>query len=369
MTSSRSKILVVDDDDRLRDILGARLTALGHEVIDARDGEDAIASALRENPDLILMDVMMPRMNGYEAARSLKKGPQTAHIPIVMVTALGEVNDRVRALDAGADDFLTKPVDASELNARVKSLLQVKAFHDHLRNYQQELESEVARKTDALRDALARLKAVSLDTIYRLARAAEFKDQTTCAHLYRVSHYAIVIARAAGQSVDWSEVLLHASPMHDIGKIGVSDHILCKPGKLTADEWTAMQKHTEIGASILAGSESELLKMAEVIARSHHEKWDGTGYPDRRRGEEIPLAARIVSIADVFDAVCSRRPYKEAMTVEQALNVIREGQGCQFDPRGVEAFFSGLDEILAIRARFSDERGESCFSPSAENRP
>jgi len=146
-----------------------------------------------------------------------------------MVTALGEVNDRVRALDAGADDFLTKPVDSSELSARVKSLLQVKALHDHLRNYQQELESEVARKTEALQDALTRLKAVSLDTIYRLARAAEFKDQTTCAHLYRVSHYSVVIARASGRPAEWNEVLLNASPMHDIGKIGISDQILCKP--------------------------------------------------------------------------------------------------------------------------------------------
>jgi putative two-component system response regulator len=366
MTDSRSKILVVDDDDRLRDILEARLSALGHEVITARDGEEALASAHRENPDLILMDVMMPRLDGYEAARRLKNGPLTEHIPIVMVTALNEVNDRVRALEAGADDFLTKPVDASELKARVKSLLQVKAYHDYRRRYQQELESEVSRKTQELRDALARLQSASLDTIYRLARAAEFKDHTTYAHLQRVSQYAAATARAAGQPPEWIELLLYAAPMHDIGKIGIADHILCKPEKLTADEWAAMEKHAEIGAEILSGADSELLKLAEVIARAHHEKWGGGGYPKGLRGEEIPLAARIVAIADVYDALCSPRSYKEAMTEEQVLKIIREGRGRHFDPALVDAFLSVLDQILIIRSKFSDENDRTGVSPPLE---
>jgi len=354
VTDSRSTILVVDDEEWLRHVLEARLTVMGHRVISACDGDEALACARRENPDLILLDVMMPRLNGFEVARQLKHSPQTEHIPIVMVTALGDAKDRARALEAGADDFLTKPVEVSELKARVRSLLQVKAYHDHMRHYGQVLEAEVEHKTVALRQALASIKSDSLDTIYRLARAAELRDRMTGAHLQRVSQYAVAVAQATGRSPEWIETLLYAVPMHDIGKIAIADGILCKPGKLTEDEWAAMRKHPEIGAAILAGSRSDLLQMAEVIARSHHEKWDGTGYPSGLRGEEIPLAARVTTIVDVFDALCSRRPYKSALATEQAVEIIKEGRGRHFDPAVVDAFLASLAEILSIAGRFRD---------------
>ncbi len=350
----KSRILVVDDEDRLRRVLEARLAAMGHAVILAVDGEDGIAKANRDNPDLVLLDVMMPKLDGYAVARHLKASPQTGHIPIVMVTALGDVQDRVRALEAGADDFLTKPVDPSELKARVQSLLKVKAFHDHMRHYREELEAEVARKTEALTAALRKIETATLDTIYRLSRAAECKDEDTGVHVQRVGHYAAVIVRRMGQAGEFVHLLMYAAPMHDVGKIGIPDRILLNPGKLDADEWRIMQTHTEIGAAILGGSDSDLLRMAESIALTHHEKWDGSGYPRGLKGVDIPLPGRLTAIADVFDALCSRRPYKEPFPVDQALDVIRKGRAQHFDPELVDVFLSSQSDILAIKARYVD---------------
>jgi len=351
----KSRILVVDDEDRLRRVLEARLVAMGHTVILAVDGEDGLAKANRDNPDLVLLDVMMPKLDGYAVARQLKASPQTGHIPIVMVTALGDVQDRVRALDAGADDFLTKPVDPSELKARVQSLLKVKAYHDHLHHYREELEAEVARKTEALTAALRKIEATTLDTIYRLSRAAECKDEDTGVHVQRVGHYAATIALRMGQPTEFVDLLMYAVPMHDVGKIGIPDRILLKPGKLDADEWRIMQTHTEIGAAILGGSDSELLRMAESIAMTHHEKWDGSGYPRGLAGEDIPLPGRLTAIADVFDALCSRRPYKQPFPVDQALDIIRKGRAQHFDPELVDVFLSAQSDIQAITARYVDK--------------
>lgn len=352
----QSRILVVDDEELMRRVLEARLLAMGHAVILAANGEDGLDKAAREAPDLILLDVMMPYLDGFATARRLKELPATRHIPIVMVTALGDVQDRVRALEAGADDFLTKPVDSAELKARVQSLLQVKAYHDHLRRHQEELEAEIAQRTDALRQALRQVQAATLDTIHRLARAAEYKDEDTGAHLQRVSHYARIVARQMGQPAGFIELLLYAVPMHDIGKIGIPDRILLKRGALDPDEWRIMQTHTEIGARLLSGSDSALLQMAERVAASHHEKWDGTGYPRGLRQEAIPLAGRIAALADVFDALCSRRPYKEPFPVERALAIIRAEAGKHFDPVVAEAFLAVPAAILETQRQFQDER-------------
>lgn len=351
----KTRILVVDDEDRLRRVLEARLIAMGHEVILAVDGEDGLAKASRDNPDLVLLDVMMPKLDGFEVARRLKESPHTGHIPIVMVTALGDVQDRVRALDAGADDFLTKPVDPSELKARVQSLLKVKAFSDHMRHYREELEAEVARKTEDLTVALRKIETSTLDTIYRLARAAECKDEDTGAHVQRVGHYAAMMARRTGQATGFVDLLMYAAPMHDVGKIGIPDRILLKPGKLDADEWGIMKTHAEIGAALLGGSDSELLRMAESIALTHHEKWDGSGYPRGLKGMDIPLPGRLTAIADVFDALCSRRPYKEPFPVGRSLDIIRNGRTQQFDPELVDVFLSSQADIMAIRAQFADD--------------
>jgi len=327
---------------------------MGHDVVLAVDGEDAIEKAVRTAPDLVLLDVMMPKMDGFATARRLKALPETRHIPIVMVTALSDVQDRVRALDAGADDFLTKPVDPSELQARVASLLKVKAHDDHMRHCKLDLEAEVTTQTAALRDALQKIQATTLDTIHRLSNAAEYRDNVSGEHVQRVSHYAAAVARRLGQPELYAQMLLYAVPMHDIGKIGIPDSILLKPDRLDAEERRIMRTHVEIGAAILSGSDSDVLRLAEVIAQTHHEKWDGTGYPLGLAGPAIPLVGRIAAIADVFDALCSARPYKKALPEQEALANIRSEAGQHFDPAVVEAFLAVEQEILAAKHRFQD---------------
>lgn len=351
----KPKIMVVDDDERNLSLLEALLVPMGYQVFFARDGQEAIEKVSQVSPDVILLDVMMPRMDGFEAARRLKEAKETQIIPIVMVTSLREVEDRVKSLEAGADDFLSKPVEKTELRARVNSLLKVKAYNDHMRAYQEELEAEVAKRTEELRRAFDKIKAASLDTIYRLARAAEFKDEDTGAHIQRVSHFAAVVARQMGLGNEYAESILYAAPMHDVGKIGIPDHILLKPGKLEADEWKTMKQHTVMGANILEGSQADFIKLAENVALTHHEKWDGSGYPNGLKGSDIHLAGRITAIADVFDALTSKRPYKEPFSLEKSFSVIKDGQGNHFDPDVVDAFLAVQDEILEIKERYKDE--------------
>jgi putative two-component system response regulator len=351
----KKKILVVDDEERNLRLMEAMLIPLGYEVSLARDGEAALGMVKNISPDLILLDIMMPKINGFEVARRLKADDETRIIPIVMATSLREVEDRVNALEAGADDFLSKPVDKTELRARVNSLLKVKTYNDHMRNYQKELEAEVAKRTEELRKAFETIKTASLDTIYRLSRASEYKDEDTGAHIKRMSNYSAAVARQMGLNKETVETILYAAPMHDAGKIGIPDKILLKPGKLDAEEWEIMKQHTIIGGSILSGSDSGFIKLAEVITLTHHEKWDGSGYPNGLRGTAIPLAGRIAAIADVFDALISRRPYKEPFPLEKSFAIIREGRGSHFDPAVVDAFFAVEKEILSIRETFKDQ--------------
>lgn len=349
-----SKILVVDDEDRNLRVMEALLIPLGYEVILARDGEEAFKKVQEIPPDVILLDVMMPKMDGFEVARRLKEKEETKIIPIVMVTALKEVEDRVRALEVGADDFLSKPVDKTELKARVQSLLKVKAYNDHMRNYQKELESEIARRTQQLRRAFEKIKLASLDTIYRLSTAAEYKDEDTGAHILRMSNYSAAVARKMGLNEKTVEAILYAAPMHDVGKIGTPDSILLKPGKLDPDEWETMKQHTTNGGRILEGSDAGFIKLGEVIALTHHEKWDGSGYPKGLKGSKIPLVGRIVAIGDVFDALTSKRPYKEPFSLEKSYGIIQEGKGTHFDPAVVDAFFAIEDEISSIKEKYKD---------------
>jgi len=342
-------ILVVDDEERNLRVMEAILAPLGHRTLLASNGDEAIAVAEKDAVDLVLLDVMMPGIDGFEVATRLKQGEITGLIPIVMVTALRDVEHRIKALEAGADDFLSKPVDATEVKARVQSLLKVKAYNDHMLNYQQELEEEVAERTKELALAFEKLKLASLDTINRLSAAAEYKDEDTGEHIIRMSHYSAVIARQMGLDDPTVELILNASPMHDIGKIGTPDRVLVKPGKLDADEWEIMKQHAAIGASILEGAESDVIQMGERIALSHHEKWDGSGYPQGLQGEAIPIEGRITAIDDVFDALTSRRPYKEPFSLEKSIGIIEEGRGTHFDPEVMDAFFAVMDEILEIK--------------------
>ena len=347
-------VLVVDDQDFNLRLLEALLTPLGHTVRFAVDGIDCLEKVGHVKPDIILLDIMMPKMDGFETAARLKGNPETKNIPVVMVTSLTEVDERIKALECGANDFLSKPVNELELRARVNSLLEVKAYHDHMRDYQKELESEVARRTEDLQKAFAAIKSASLETIFRLARAAEFKDDDTGEHIIRIGHFSAAIAKHMGLNEHEVETILYAAPMHDVGKIATPDAILRKPGKLDADEWRIMQQHARQGALILEGSDSELLQMAESIALTHHEKWDGSGYPQGLKGTDIPIAGRITAIADVFDALTSKRPYKEPFSLEKSLDIIRESRGSHFDPQVVDAFFSVIDVIKGIKLEYQN---------------
>jgi len=357
----KPKILIVDDEDRNLRLMEAMLLPTGYDIVIAHDGEEALR-VIRETPvDVILLDIMMPKMDGFEVARRLKSDDGTKIIPIVMVTALQEVEDRIKALEAGADDFLTKPVDKTEARARVASLLKVKAYNDHMRNYQKELESEVAKRTKELRKAFEKIKSASLETIYRLTRAAEHKDEDTGAHVRRMSNYSAIIARTMGLTEETVGFILYAAPMHDIGKIGIPDRILLKPAKLDPDEWVIMEQHTIIGGNILEGSDAGFIKLGEIVAITHHEKWDGTGYPKGLNGKNIPLVGRIVAIADVFDALTSKRPYKEAFPLEKSYEIIKKGRGTHFDPDVVDAFFASEEKLLTIKEEFKDEHESLLF--------
>jgi putative two-component system response regulator len=317
---------------------------------------DCLEKTVSLYPDLILMDVGMPGMDGLEVTRELKKNEQTKNIPIMIVSAHDQLHDRVRAIDAGADDFISKPVEQIILKAKVKSLLKIKEYNDTVQNYQKTLEKEVEKKTAGLKQALDDLQAASeklrlysMDTILRLSQAAEYKDSETGEHIQRIGFYIQAMGKAMGLSDEQIEVFQFASPMHDVGKIGIPDHILMKPGPLDDSEWKVMKEHTRIGGKILSGSDSSILKIAEEIALTHHEKWNGRGYPYRLKGHDIPIAGRITAIADVFDALTSKRPYKKAFSVEKAFDIMAQERGKSFDPELLDVFFSIRQEIADIR--------------------
>jgi putative two-component system response regulator len=336
----RETILVVDDFKANVEFFTAILEG-EYRVISAYEGETAISKARSERPDLVLLDIMMPGLDGYEVCRELKADPRTKSIPVIFVTALGEVEDEARAFEAGGADFLTKPVRPLVVLARVKTQL---ALRDQMRV----LESMVRERT-------AELERTRFEIIRRLGRAAEFRDNETGLHVVRMGLFGERIALAYGLSVDDAELYLHALPMHDIGKIGIRDSILLKPGKLDEAETAEMRKHCEIGARILgedSSSDVEPLAIASVCALSHHERWDGRGYPRGLSGEAIPLIGRIATVADVFDALTSKRPYKESWPIGRAAAEIQDGAGSQFDPEVVKAFAKALPEILEVRERY-----------------
>ena len=340
--SSKPTVLVIDDTPSNLDVLTGILKDT-YQVKVAINGHIGIKIAKTvPQPDLILLDIMMPDIDGFEVCRQLKLQPNTAHIPIIFVTAKIDPEDEVKGLSLGAVDYLTKPITPQVALQRVKT-------HIALYDQQRALFSQVKEKT-------REINLGKLETLNILGRAAEFKDNETGMHVMRMSHYCEVLAKALGMTDEDAETLRDAAPMHDIGKIGIPDSVLLKPGKLDADEWTTMQKHVEYGVEILGRqSDSKLMQMAIQVAQYHHEKWDGTGYPNQISGEEIPLVGRIAAVADVFDALTAERPYKRAWSVDEALNLFKEQKGKHFDPRVVELLFENLPEILAIKERFKDE--------------
>lgn len=324
-------ILLVDDHRSNIDLL-YELLHDDYEVSVAMDGKSAVRFAVEELPDLILLDIMMPEMDGYEVCRKLKDNLITKSIPIIFITAAGDVEHESKGFDEGAVDFIAKPINPLIVKARVRTHL---ALYDQNRT----LEIKVRQRTKELEDT-------RLEIIRELGRAAEFKDYNTGMHVLRVSYSCKWIAQHAGLPEDYATMIYQASPMHDVGKIGIPDHILKKPGALTDEEWHVMKQHVKIGADIVGEHESDLLKLVRELVMTHHERWDGNGYPDGLSGEDIPISGRITAIADVFDALTDERPYKKAWPVEEAVSFIIESSGTWFDPEMVEAFEKALPDIL-----------------------
>lgn len=347
----KQTILVVDDTPENIAILDEVLSK-DYRIKIAINGESALKIATSSTPpDLVLLDVMMPDINGFEVCRRLKANQSTRKIPVIFVTTKGEVKDETKGFRYGGADYITKPISPPIVRERVKTHL---ALYDQNRV----LEGMVQKRTEQLRQALERLKNASLDTIYRLSKAAEYRDEDTGAHILRMSNYSVAVARKMGLNADVVESLLYAAPMHDIGKIGIPDRVLLKPGKLDPKEWEIMKRHAGYGANILEGSRQNFITLGETIALTHHEKWDGSGYPHGLRGNEIPIEGRVVAVADVFDALTSKRPYKSPLSLEKAYAIIKEGNGGHFDPGVVDAFFAAEQEILDVREMYKDS-GES----------
>jgi putative two-component system response regulator len=355
-------ILVVDDEEWNRKLLKSMLSRTGYQVVVAGDGKEALDRMDKTKPDAVLLDLIMPGMDGFETTQLIKKDARFQHIPIIVVTADKDEDSRIRVLQMGADDFLTKPVNRSELVVRLENHLKLKRYHDRLLYHQTELEEKVAARTKELKQSFDTIKKASLETIFRLTRAAEYRDEDTGDHIQRMSRMAEAVARQMKLSEELTEQILYATPLHDIGKIGIPDRILLKPGKLAPDEWEIMKTHTVLGAKILEGSSINFLRLAEVIAMTHHERWDGTGYPRGLERDSIPLVGRIVAIVDVFDALASKRPYKKPFTLERSLSIIRESIGTHFDPAVVEAFFSVQDEISDIQHRYNQDSVSHLFN-------
>ena len=366
MNKDKPVILVVDDVPQNIKLLEAYLVPQGYESIKAVNGREALAKLLNSRVDLVLLDVMMPDIDGFEVTRRIRQDDKTRLLPIILVTALSEITDRVKGIEAGCDDFISKPVDKTELLARVKSLLKVKAYNDLMLNYQEELEAEVLRRTKELQQAHNQIKIASLDTIFRLSVASEYRDKDTGTHIRRVSHYCQAIARRLGLDEKTVEAILYAAPLHDLGKIGIPDRILSKPEKLVPVEIEIMKQHTVIGAKILAGSEADFIKLGAIIALNHHERWDGSGYPNGLSGNMIPIEGRIAAVADVFDALTSKRPYKEPFTLEKSLVIIKRWRESYFDPDVVDAFFDIQEEILSIKAKYSEDDSRSFDIPELQ---
>jgi putative two-component system response regulator len=341
-------VLIVDDHQTniaLFSILIRKINSV--EPVEFTDPAAALDWCQSHEPDLVLVDYMMPEIDGLGFIRRFRAMPGKEATPVIMVTADTEKEIRHKALETGANDFLTKPVDKTELTARVKNMLA-------LRQSQLQLANRAAWLAGEVRKATSEILSREREVIYRLSRAAEYRDPETGAHILRMAHYSKHIAANLGLSQADQDLLLDAAPMHDVGKMATPDHILLKPGFLDEDEMKIMRQHAEIGAQILEGSESRLLQTAALIAISHHEKFDGSGYPKGLKGEQIPLFGRIVAIADVFDALTSERPYKSAWELERAVAYLRENTGTHFDPLCLEAFFRDWENVLAIRARYQD---------------
>ncbi len=369
----QGRILVVDDLRENTKILQAFLTPLGFKVYDASNGEDALALVDNTPPDVILLDLMMPGMSGFEVCVKLKENPKTRHIPVIIITGMSDKEANVQALEAGADDFLIKPFDRVLLEARIRSSFKTKVLQDQLLVYQQELEEKVKKRTK-------QVELTQQVTVFSLAKLAESRDNETGDHLERMRSYADALAR---EMLTWDKfkgvitedfvvALYRSTPLHDIGKVGIPDSILLKPGKLTSLEFDIMKTHTSIGGDTLRAADIEagqnsFLAMGRDIAYFHHEKWGGSGYPFGLHELQIPLPARITALADVYDALSSKRPYKEPFSHDKSKEIILAGNVEHFDPDVIKAFLAVEDRFVEIRENFAGTGKLSPLQQAAEH--
>lgn len=342
-------IVIVDDTPLNLTLMATMVRRLpGCRALPFSDPKAGLSWCQDNEPDLIVVDYMMPDLDGLEFIRRVRACHDRDDVPILMVTANNERQTRYEALESGANDFLIKPIDLHEFEPRVRNMLKLREAH---------LATQQRAETlaEAVRLATAEIHTRERETITRLARAAEFRDPETGAHIQRMSHYAALIARRMGCDTEFADAIMQAAPMHDVGKLGIPDYILLKAGRLTADEFTIMKRHPSIGHDILKDSSSRIVQLGAQIALTHHEKFDGSGYPGGLAGDAIPLSGRIVAVADVFDALTSERPYKPSWSFDKAIALLRSGRGNHFEPACVDAFLQGWDEVVTIRAQFRDD--------------
>lgn len=354
----RPIIYLVDDEENNLRLFQRSLRPFDYDLRCFSDGQDVLDALAAQDaiPDLILSDVMMPRVTGYEVCRTVKEDPRTAMVPIVLVTGLNEIKDKVRGLEAGADDFLHKPFHPLELRARVKSLLRIKSLHDTLESQNRLLADEKVLLEQAVRERTHELEELTIGLTAALERANRLNDEDTGAHIKRVCMYSELLARGLGLDESTCVKIGRFASLHDVGKVGIPDQILKKPGRLTEEEWVEMRRHTIYGYELLRLAGTDVI--AQNIALCHHEKWDGTGYPYGLRAETIPIEARIVTLADVYDALLSKRCYKDAFPLAMAEEIIRKDTGRHFDPSVVAVLFERADDVQQIRDTYRDAEGD-----------
>ncbi len=343
-----ARIMIVDDNEFNVQLLEAVVGEAGYNsvlsITDSRKAEDLYRAY---QPDLVLLDISMPHLDGYQVMEQFKKIEDSPYLPVLVLTALQDDTTRLKALDMGAQDFLTKPFNRLETLIRIKNMLTVTLLHRQVKKQNRELEKKVRERTKELQET-------RLEIIRRLGRAAEYKDNETGLHIIRMSKISARLGELAGLNGAAVELILNTSPMHDIGKIAIPDAILLKEGPLDADEWKKMKLHPMVGYTILEGHDSQLMIAAREIALTHHEKWNGQGYPQGLKGSEIPFNGRLAGLADVFDALTSKRPYKDPYPISKAIEIIKSEREKHFDPELVDIFLENLDDFVVIKDKFSE---------------
>lgn len=367
MSEAQHSILVVDDNEMNRDLLSRRLDRQGYNISLADNGARALEMISENNYDLILLDIMMPDTNGYQVLEQLKEDEKHVHIPVIMISALDEIESVVRCIELGADDYITKPFNPVLLKARINACLEKKTMHDKEEEHLKSIEQYNLHLEDQVRDKVKEITETQLAAIFAMSKLAESRDNETGEHLERMREYCRIISQKLATIDSFSRVIddkfiddiYAASPLHDIGKVGIPDNVLLKPGKLSDDEWVVMKSHTTIGVQTLLEVDkqhpgNDFISMGIAIAGGHHEKWDGSGYPAGLVGAKIPLAARILALGDVYDALTSKRCYKDAFPHDRSREIIVSTSGTHFDPDVVEAFVDMEEEFKKVRDFYQD---------------